>query len=91
MHSVEDQKHDSQARNAVPKLVHEISFISCLYPFTISPRPSLHIDNIESMDFDALIIGAGLSGIAAAYHLSKLGMCLKVLEANSGEGGTWFW
>jgi cation diffusion facilitator CzcD-associated flavoprotein CzcO len=43
------------------------------------------------MEFDALIIGAGLSGIAAAYHFSKLGMRFKVLESNSGEGGTWFW
>jgi ribulose 1,5-bisphosphate synthetase/thiazole synthase len=75
----------------VPKLVDEISFISCFYPLTISPQPSFHIDETNSMEFDALIIGAGLSGIAAAYHLSKLGIRFKVLEANSGEGGTWFW
>jgi monoamine oxidase len=71
--------------------VHEISFIPCLCLLTISPRPPLYIDDIKSMDFDALIIGAGLSGIAAAYHFSKLGMRFKVLESNSGEGGTWFW
>jgi ribulose 1,5-bisphosphate synthetase/thiazole synthase len=75
----------------VPKLVDEISFTLCLYPLTISPRPSFYIDETRSMEFDALIIGAGLSGIAAAYHFSKLGMRFKVLEANSGEGGTWFW
>lgn len=41
---------------------------------------------------DALIIGAGFSGLYQLYCLrEKLGLKVKVLEAGSGVGGTWFW
>lgn len=41
--------------------------------------------------FDVLIIGAGISGIDAAYHLGKLrpGTGYAILEAGSKIGGTW--
>jgi len=45
----------------------------------------------EGLDYDVLIVGAGLSGIYAVYLLKGLGLRVKVLEAGSGEGGTWFW
>ncbi len=44
--------------------------------------------------FDALIIGAGLSGINSAYRLQKAfpGIRYVVLEAREKVGGTWsFW
>jgi cation diffusion facilitator CzcD-associated flavoprotein CzcO len=42
-------------------------------------------------DFDVLIIGAGISGIGAAYHLSTRlpGRSLAILEGRAAIGGTW--
>ncbi|KAK1961482.1 phenylacetone monooxygenase [Colletotrichum sublineola] len=45
----------------------------------------------ESLDYDVLIIGGGLSGIFSLYRIRELGLRVKVLEAGSSEGGTWFW
>jgi len=42
-------------------------------------------------DFDAIIIGAGMSGMYQLIRLRELGMKLRVLEAGSGVGGTWYW
>jgi len=41
--------------------------------------------------FDVLVIGAGLSGISAAYHLQTQSpdRSYAILEARSGLGGTW--
>jgi cation diffusion facilitator CzcD-associated flavoprotein CzcO len=36
------------------------------------------------------IIGAGLAGIAAAYHLRKSGLRFTVFEQSDGPGGTWW-
>lgn len=40
---------------------------------------------------DVLIVGAGLSGIGAAYHLRKLcpGKTFAILEGREASGGTW--
>jgi cation diffusion facilitator CzcD-associated flavoprotein CzcO len=41
--------------------------------------------------FDAIIIGAGISGLYQLYRLRKLGMRVRVFEAGTGVGGTWYW
>ena len=41
--------------------------------------------------FDAIVIGAGISGMYQLYSLRKLGKSVKVLEAGSDVGGTWYW
>ena len=41
--------------------------------------------------YDALIIGAGMSGLYQLYRLRALGMSVRVLEAGTGVGGTWYW
>ena len=43
------------------------------------------------MDFDVVVVGAGLSGIAAAYHLQKScpDRSFTVLEGRDSIGGTW--
>src|SRR5689334_23080714 len=41
--------------------------------------------------FDAIVIGAGVSGLYALYRLRKLGLSVRCLEDGSGVGGTWYW
>ncbi|MEA2839672.1 MAG: monooxygenase [Methylobacteriaceae bacterium] len=45
----------------------------------------------EAEHFDVLIVGAGLSGIAAGYHLQTKcpGKSYVILEGREGIGGTW--
>ena len=45
----------------------------------------------NASDYDVLIIGAGISGIDAAYHLQKNrpGTRFAILEAKDAIGGTW--
>ncbi|OQE22693.1 hypothetical protein PENFLA_c012G09149 [Penicillium flavigenum] len=45
----------------------------------------------KDLDYDVLIIGAGLSGIYSLYQMRQLGLRTKVLEAGGGVGGTWYW
>ncbi len=42
-------------------------------------------------EYDAIIIGAGMSGLYQLYRLRELGMSVRVLEAGTGVGGTWYW
>ncbi|MDR3536948.1 MAG: NAD(P)/FAD-dependent oxidoreductase [Acetobacteraceae bacterium] len=41
--------------------------------------------------FDAIIIGAGMSGLYQLHRLRELGLRVRVLEAGTGVGGTWYW
>ena len=41
--------------------------------------------------YDAVIIGAGFSGIYQLIHLRKLGLKCKIIETGSDLGGTWYW
>lgn len=41
--------------------------------------------------FDVVVVGAGFAGMYALHKLRKLGFKVKVFEAASGVGGTWFW
>jgi cation diffusion facilitator CzcD-associated flavoprotein CzcO len=43
------------------------------------------------LDHDAIIIGAGMSGMYQLHRLRELGMRVRVFEAGSGVGGTWYW
>ncbi len=42
-------------------------------------------------DFDAIVIGAGFAGLYALHRLRKSGHAVRLLEAGSGVGGTWYW
>jgi cation diffusion facilitator CzcD-associated flavoprotein CzcO len=44
-----------------------------------------------STDFDAVVIGAGVSGLYQLYKLRELGLMVRVFEAGTGVGGTWYW
>jgi cyclohexanone monooxygenase len=40
---------------------------------------------------DAVVVGAGLSGLYQLYRLRELGLTAVVLEAGDDIGGTWYW
>src|SRR3989441_2855795 len=41
--------------------------------------------------FDAIVIGAGVSGLYQLYRLKQLGLSVRLYEDGSGVGGTWYW
>jgi cation diffusion facilitator CzcD-associated flavoprotein CzcO len=41
--------------------------------------------------YDAIVIGAGISGLYMLYRLRELGMTTRVFEAGTNVGGTWYW
>jgi cation diffusion facilitator CzcD-associated flavoprotein CzcO len=44
-----------------------------------------------SVDFDAVVIGAGVSGLYQIYKLRELGLKVRAFETGSNLGGTWYW
>ena len=52
---------------------------------TERPRPA------NTTDFDAIIVGAGISGMFTLYRLRELGMTARVFETGTDVGGTWYW
>ncbi len=57
----------------------------------VSPDTQVSPRSAQGMDYDAIIIGAGISGLYQLYRLRELGMRVRVLEAGTGVGGTWYW
>ena len=44
-----------------------------------------------ALDFDAVVIGAGVSGLYQLYRLRELGLRVRVFETGTGVGSTWYW
>ena len=44
-----------------------------------------------NLDYDAIVIGAGIAGLYQLYRLRELGMTVRVFERGTGAGGTWYW
>src|SRR6202050_5044119 len=40
---------------------------------------------------DALVVGAGITGIYQLYRARELGLSAELIEAGHGVGGTWYW
>ncbi len=45
----------------------------------------------SSQSLDVAVVGAGFGGLYALHRLRELGFDVRVYEAGSGIGGTWFW
>ena len=46
----------------------------------------------QATEFDAVVVGAGFSGLYCLHKLrDELGLRVRVLEAGDGVGGTWYW
>jgi len=43
------------------------------------------------LDYDAIVIGAGISGMYQLYRLREMGFRVRVFERGTGVGGTWYW
>ena len=48
-------------------------------------------ENGQASELDAIIVGAGFSGLYMLYSLRELGLSARVLEQGGGVGGTWYW
>ena len=44
-----------------------------------------------SLDYDAIVVGAGIAGLYQLYKLREIGMKVRLFEAGTGVGGTWYW
>ncbi|WNC12285.1 NAD(P)/FAD-dependent oxidoreductase [Brevibacillus brevis] len=45
----------------------------------------------ERSEFDAIVVGAGFSGLYMLYRLRELGLSIRVFDNADDVGGTWFW
>ena len=58
---------------------------------TPNPSGEPKQETVETGEYDALIVGAGFSGMYMLYRLVNLGLRVRVIEEASGVGGTWYW
>ncbi|WP_219893487.1 2-oxo-Delta(3)-4,5,5-trimethylcyclopentenylacetyl-CoA monooxygenase [Aquisediminimonas profunda] len=49
------------------------------------------IEGEQRVDFDAVVIGAGVTGIYQTHLLEQRGLSVLGVEAGADVGGTWFW
>ena len=45
----------------------------------------------RSIDVDAVVVGAGFSGLYMLHRLREIGLSTRVFEAGNTAGGTWYW
>lgn len=48
-------------------------------------------DKNSDIDYDVVIVGAGFAGLTAVHRLRELGFSVRLFEAGSSVGGTWYW
>ena len=53
----------------------------------VSPTPKGQTN--MRLNFDVIIIGAGVAGLYQLHLMRQLGLTVKSFEAGSGVGGTW--
>ncbi|WGS01269.1 NAD(P)/FAD-dependent oxidoreductase [Bradyrhizobium sp. ISRA443] len=56
-----------------------------------APRQDHAPSQTAALDYDVIIIGAGLSGMYQLYRLREMGLRVRVFETGTGVGGTWYW
>jgi cation diffusion facilitator CzcD-associated flavoprotein CzcO len=58
---------------------------------TISPEVLTQNGKAQVQEYDAIVIGAGVSGLYQLYKLRELGLKALAFETGSNVGGTWYW
>jgi cation diffusion facilitator CzcD-associated flavoprotein CzcO len=58
-------------------------------PQQTSKTPTANAGAVEQ--YDAIIIGAGITGLYQLHRLKQLGLSVRLFEDGSGVGGTWYW
>ncbi|MFT5182254.1 MAG: cation diffusion facilitator CzcD-associated flavoprotein CzcO [Alphaproteobacteria bacterium] len=48
-------------------------------------------DRAAATDFDVVVVGAGFAGMYTLHRLREMGLSVRVVEAGSDVGGTWYW
>ena len=51
----------------------------------------IQMQTVRANDVDAVIVGAGFSGLYMLHRLRGLGFTTRLIEAADGVGGTWYW
>ena len=54
-------------------------------------RTSEEVFSGSNFDYDAIVIGAGISGLYQLYRLRESGVRVRAFESGTGVGGTWYW
>lgn len=53
-------------------------------------NPAINPNACPIVDYDVIIIGAGMAGLSAAYELKKAGLTVKIVEQTERVGGRVF-
>jgi cyclohexanone monooxygenase len=53
--------------------------------------PTVLEQQTENTSYDAVVVGAGFSGLFMLHKLRAQGLTVRVLEAGGEVGGTWYW
>lgn len=54
-------------------------------------KPESNPSQTDILEYDAVVIGAGIAGMYQLYRLREQGLNVRVIEAGSEVGGTWYW
>ena len=57
----------------------------------VSSQPSQQAATDQQQIYDAVVVGAGFAGMYMLYKLQQRGLKVRLYEAGSGVGGTWYW
>jgi cation diffusion facilitator CzcD-associated flavoprotein CzcO len=58
---------------------------------SVAEAAARSVETDAAPEFDAVVIGAGVSGLYQLYKLRELGLKVRVFETGTGIGGTWYW
>ena len=57
----------------------------------VMEAPAAGVRQTAKGDYDAIVIGAGMSGLYLIHRLRELGLNFRVFDNGSDLGGTWYW